>query len=178
MGCWPFRGIFRTSTFVAMRSDLIPNQKLSDLVASWFPNIPPNPSAPQSSMFLDRAPVLFLPPAVAGQPYLCATCMTQSPRGLLLTHQTLTSPTSIRFPSHLGITRPPSQGPLHAPSSSSTTSSKDPSFLQQAFRLSVAAREESGGEGGSKMGLHSFFRTRLPSRYNPPIDKTETHIKQ
>src|SRR5260221_5102694 len=68
------------------------NMSPTDIVPSYKPPALPMQSQPTprcSSTGTDSI-VLFLPSTmspITGQPYLCMTCMTQSPRGLLLTQQ-------------------------------------------------------------------------------------------
>src|SRR5258708_38567656 len=68
------------------------NMSLTDIAPSYKPPALPTQSQPTprcSSTGTDSI-VVFLPSTmspIAGQPYLCATHMTQSPRGLLLTQQ-------------------------------------------------------------------------------------------
>src|SRR5258707_819200 len=94
------------------------NMSLTDIVPSYKPPALPMKSqpTPQCSSTGTDSIVLFLPSTmspITGQPYLCTTCMTQSPRGLLLTQQTPLA--SRAYASCLGISRP---GLLHTPSSS------------------------------------------------------------
>src|SRR5258708_17876587 len=94
------------------------NLSLTDIVPSYKPPALPMQSqpAPQCSSTGTDSIMLFLPSTmspITGQPYLCATHMTQSPRGLLLTQQT---PSATRADaSRLGISR---RRPSHTPSSS------------------------------------------------------------
>ena len=67
---------------------------LTDIAPSYKPPALPMQSqpAPQCSSTGTDSIVLFLPSTmspITGQPYLCMTHMTQSPRGLLLTQQSL-----------------------------------------------------------------------------------------
>src|SRR5258708_29633291 len=69
------------------------NVSLTDIAPSYKPPALPTQSQPTprcSSTGTDSI-MLFLPSTmspITGQPYLCVTRMTQSPRGLLLTQQT------------------------------------------------------------------------------------------
>src|SRR6266436_3101316 len=82
------------------------NMSLTDIAPSYKPPALPTQSqpTPQCSSTGTDSIMLFLPSTmspIAGQPYLCATCMTQSPRGLLLTQQTPSA--SRAYASCLGI---------------------------------------------------------------------------